>query len=491
MATLCPGLAWGGGDSAKFAIWVHTLHLGYGLCDHPLYIVAAKLFSSCLPSNLSLTYKLNIFSAVCASLTLTILCRLASISTDSLTAGITAASAFMVSHTFWMHAVLTEVYTLHTLLLTAMLYALCRWHKSPHDRWLLAASFLFGLGISNHALIVLCLPGCVFFVAGQWVRRKRTLSVRLLLLISFWCLFGASLIEALVLKECFHHGSLEQCKTVFASIFGSGVITELRPSISKTFLTIGYLGYQFPIIGIILGVIGIHSMVFKLRDAYPLMLVTLLGIYILFPICYKVRDHYQFAISAYLCFALCIAFGIKALYQRFMSSPVGPLLSPWILICSIVMLPCFVYYGTAAVCDRWNIDIAQARSIPYRNNNWYFLWPPKNGDNSASRYAQETLAIVESNALIVGDYTPIMVLRYYQLVEGKRPDVMTAIGMVGEQLRIIRENLCSRPVYVATIETKPSLIGTNMYLSYQHLDDFMITAAPPVFKISLKTNSSF
>lgn len=485
VATLCPELAWGGGDSAKFAIWVKNFFLGYDPCDHPLYIVAAKLFSF-LPLHASLAYKLNLFSAACGALTVLLAYLLACSLTLSATAALCGAVALAFSHTFWMHAVLTEVYTLHTAILLALLYALYRWHTQNNDRWLLAACFFLGFGFSNHGLILFTLPGCGLFVISCWAKKRIFPGARLLFLMLLSAVAGASLILALALQDCLRAGSLKNCMAVFSGLLGAGSLADMHLSASKAGLMLAYLFYQFPCAGFLLGISGIYTALSRSTNTYTLMLAILFFTYFMFPVSYSVRDSYQFAISAYVCFALFVSLGVQnlqaLLFRRFSCLR----MFPWACIALLTALPCITYYGAPAVCDRFGIDLLNARTLPYRDNNRYFLLPPKNGDLGAHRYGTAALAAVEPNAVIVGDYTPIMVIQYFQEVKGTRRDIDTRIGLAEAQLREIRENIGRRPVYVAALETNPALAAGNMYLSMRHLNEFTVMAAPPVFRILQK-----
>ena len=84
------------------------------------------------------------------------------------------------------------------------------------------------------------------------------------------------------------------------------------------------------------------------------------------------------------------------------------------------------YMAVPAAANALGIDLVQARSLPYRDNQTYFLNPNKHGEDGARRFATEAFQVARPSAVIFADYTPYSVLRYVQLVEGVRPDVLSA-----------------------------------------------------------------
>ena len=108
--TLAPTII--GGDSSAFCLSVHHLNLSFGSADdHPLYLILGKLFSF-LPFELS--YSLNLMSAVFGSLTVFLVFLVIKHITRSNPAAFFGSFSLMVSHAFWLHCVIAEVYTLHT-----------------------------------------------------------------------------------------------------------------------------------------------------------------------------------------------------------------------------------------------------------------------------------------------------------------------------------------------------------------------------------------
>jgi hypothetical protein len=118
----------------------------------------------------------------------------------SVAACVMAGLLFACSRTLWNYATITEVYTLNTLLISIICFLMFRWRRrilgdriasgkplpsgdvaSAHDRWLYAASFVFGLAMGVHhvsvavtlpafALLVLATEGFRFFASKRLLK---------------------------------------------------------------------------------------------------------------------------------------------------------------------------------------------------------------------------------------------------------------------------------------------------------------------------------
>jgi hypothetical protein len=106
--TLAPGVIWG--DSASLAVQVHEQEFFFGTAgDHPLFVFLGLAFAR-LPGELA--RNLNLLSAVCAALAVAVVFLVGQALGSSVLSGAVAAAALAFSHAFWLHAVITEVYTL-------------------------------------------------------------------------------------------------------------------------------------------------------------------------------------------------------------------------------------------------------------------------------------------------------------------------------------------------------------------------------------------
>ncbi|HSJ54487.1 MAG TPA: DUF2723 domain-containing protein, partial [Anaerolineae bacterium] len=174
-------------DSAEFSAAVHVLGI-VRATGYPLYLLLGKAFAILLPVG-DVAFRLNVMSALCGAGTVVLLYHLARRLVGMRAAALAAALLFGFSYYFWAQAVVAEVYTLHTLLLCALLLLLLHWESRRADGLLAAASLLYGLSLGNHLSSILVAPGLVAFVLA--VGGREVLAPRRLLVLA--CLFFAGL----------------------------------------------------------------------------------------------------------------------------------------------------------------------------------------------------------------------------------------------------------------------------------------------------------
>jgi len=69
--------------------------------------------------------------------------------------GVVSSLLFAFTPIMWSQAIIVEVYSLNAFFLTLILLFIYMWIQRPSDRTLLAAAFLFGLGLTNYQVILL------------------------------------------------------------------------------------------------------------------------------------------------------------------------------------------------------------------------------------------------------------------------------------------------------------------------------------------------
>jgi hypothetical protein len=97
------------------------------------------------------------------------------------------------------------------------------------------------------------------------------------------------------------------------------------------------------------------------------------------------------------------------------------------LLAMVLTILCLVnptaYFLTWKAGDALRIDLSRARSLEGRNNNEYFVWPPKRDDFQPRIMALRRLESAPMGGLVIADYTIFSTLKYVQLAEGIRGDV--------------------------------------------------------------------
>ncbi|MBI5410260.1 MAG: DUF2723 domain-containing protein [Nitrospirae bacterium] len=445
--TLAPTVIWG--DSARFALEVKNLYLGYSADSHPLFIVLGKAFSF-LPFELA--YSLNLLAAVSASAAVFLVYLILIEITRSKISAVVGALALCVSHAFWLHAVTAEVYDLNAAFVAAVILCLLKWRKDPDRRApLYAAALLFGLGMTNHRIILIDLIGIVIFVLVtdfKIIKRGRAL---LSVFISFFA--GSLLLVYVIIQKM-----LDKPVTVVADTFSAegykDAVVKYSPKILEEIgMYLSYLFYQFPLAGFILGLAGIVAL---FRKDKKLALLFCLLIIMNWLLLFKLgpsygHSKYTFYISAYTVFSILIGYGFFSLKNYLEDKGRSVEKLSLITAASVVLLPALLYNVTPHLTKRLGIDLLHARPVPYRDNDEFFLNPSKRGYTGAERYAKEAFETASAGSVIISDYTPYTVLKYLQDVKGVRTDVLLIriAGHGGVIPKILSEYSGKRDIYLA------------------------------------------
>jgi hypothetical protein len=160
-ATLAPSVL--PADSGEFQLVSAVLGIAHPP-GYPLYTMLGRLFTLFTPSHAA--YGVNLLSAVCAALTLTLLVWTVRHLTGSTAAALVAAGALGLSTTFWAQATTANIRSLTTLLTMACLALLLRWGRAPSPGRLAAFAFVFGLAVGHHASLgLLGIPFALYVLA--------------------------------------------------------------------------------------------------------------------------------------------------------------------------------------------------------------------------------------------------------------------------------------------------------------------------------------
>ena len=134
-----------------------------GPTGEPTWVMLTHLFTY-LPFG-DVAYRANLSSAVYASVAVGLVFWAGWLLSRRLAAAVTGALAFGLGTTFWSQAVITEIYTLNTVMIMLPIIALLFWRERRQNRYLLLASFLMGFALTNHLTSGLVLPTAFLFVA--------------------------------------------------------------------------------------------------------------------------------------------------------------------------------------------------------------------------------------------------------------------------------------------------------------------------------------
>jgi hypothetical protein len=359
-----------------------------------------------------------------------------------------------------------EVYTLFTFLLLLAVILLDRYEDNGRFGFLLACAFVLGLGISNHLLAGLALLALPLYLL--LMRRSPSAYISqpvhlLWLLLAFLAGLLPYLVQFLRLLRTFS----------FAEIFGPAAgVTFLQGSLASSpagILESGIsylllLFYNFLIIGVIVGLYGW----WKGRGLYPGLWAkafAFYGVYLIFGLVYRVSDQFAFFLGAHLFWAVAVAMGIARLATKAVSGSQRKYL--FAALSLPILLTPLLYSATGDLMRAGGVS-EDAFGIPQigtgvRDGLAYYVDPNKAGDVSALIFGYETLANLPPDSAVIAqwytDTDEYFVLRYFQVVEAKRPDITLLgwptedpfvfdPGLVSEAINV---NLASKPLYLASL----------------------------------------
>jgi hypothetical protein len=433
-------------DSAEFAIGVHTLGIVHAT-GYPLYLLLGRALTTILPFA-DLGYELNLLSALYAGLTLLgVTWGVAQLTAREQPGarwgaygGAVAALCLGFSYYFWAVAVIAEVYTLQTFLLSMALGCLLRWESTSQLRWLVAFALFYSLCFANHISIGLTLPALLWYVARRRSKFKevgrRLLHALPAVLVGplFYLYFPlryrvteynlAGTYDALGRFVPVDLGSWQGMWWLLSGqmfrtmVFGytwSEAVRELGAFLHQFWGN--FLG-----LGIVIGVIGIASL-WRRHKSWTGTLLIMFGAHALFFVNYRAVDKALMFLPCYLLWAYFMGAGFTWLLEWVESTggfkPIFNL--SWSLL--LVLALYLVNYAYVDLSD----------------------------DYRARSRAEAFLDKADPDALVVGWWTEVTPIQYLQYVEGERADldIINRLMISDEALwQLVAAERESRTVYL-------------------------------------------
>jgi hypothetical protein len=448
-------------DSAELITGAYTLGIVHSP-GYPLYLIIANVISRIPFATVPL--KVNAFSALAASSAVVLIFYAGMKLSNSLWSSALAASFVAFSRLVWSQAVLAEVYSLNLLLIACVSLAALVWNENPRTKTLLLLLFFFGLSLTHHPSALLLGPGILLLIIVKWRRNQLSWRPAFLAL----ALFALPLMLYLYIPIRFQaNPSLNYVGDYFnrnlttidgvlwmisgrmfaQEIFGRGLAEGLSQLMQLNInLWLNLFGG-----GAILTIIGFWT-IRKHKGLSAFFIVSLSAILVFFAF-YNVSDNAQMIAPTLVLIAPLLAIGLHR-FSHLMLTPSRQSRLNLPVIQTIITLSTI----TILVATNWN----------YAN---------RRDDAHAYSFAQQVMANVEENALILAQWTSATPLEYLQIVEGQRPDVeildrgLLALGVRDRIAQLefpltpdyetiilsrIDEALQSRPVYV--IEEDPIIM---------------------------------
>ncbi|MDW8319167.1 MAG: DUF2723 domain-containing protein [Anaerolineae bacterium] len=162
--TLAPTVATVFDDSLEFQVVLPTLGIAHPT-GYPLYTLVGWLFSRFVPLG-DPAYRVNLLSAVAAAAAVGVLYLAARRVGSSRLAAAACCSLFAAGSVWWSQATIAEVYALHGLLVAVLLWLALG--QGPR-RWTPIA-FVFGLGLAHHRTTLLLAPALAVLYVWEATR---------------------------------------------------------------------------------------------------------------------------------------------------------------------------------------------------------------------------------------------------------------------------------------------------------------------------------
>jgi hypothetical protein len=468
--TLAPTV--GQHDTFEFQVLSYQLGIAHPT-GYPLYVVLGKLFTLIPLGNVA--YRVNLSSAVFASLSVLVLYYVIERSTGDRLAAALGGLTFAFSYAFWSQAVEAEVYALNALFVSVVIYLLWRCFRGasgPGDaplnssplpetdarqqRWsgadrqallITLTCFVYGLSLTHHRTMLLLAPAMAIYallhrpwhllhprrlLAGCTAFVAPVIGVHLFIPLRWWQIHGQPM--------AWHDFADLVLGTRFAAALRWDAILH---DAERMAILLRSLLEQYPAPALMLAVIGLLSLLWK-RKTQPdgsgwtegLFLLLAFGGYAAFGLAYDVPDVSLFLIPASLVLAAALGIGISSLRRG-----ADTLLARWhrlppsarrkltgsVTLTLVGLLPLGLISTNLP-----NVD----KSDAFASYDWgkYVL--------------QQDLP---SGAVILADSEKMAPLHYLQTVERLRPDTETGVfpDEATNRAEVGRRLSEGRPVFLA------------------------------------------
>ncbi len=509
--TLCPTLNFI--DSGELATVAYTLGVAHPT-GYPLFTLIGWLFTH-LPLGGSVIYRLNLMAAILCSVGLIFYSKFLSYilavvwEKHDQSGGTSARTRFYertlptlfgtlllaFSETYWSQALAVEVYSLHVLLLSLVLYVFVRGvvpalgpikgkgePKEGNTLLLAAFAFVLGLSFTNHMTTIFLAPAFLYLYFAAFGFRKE--AWRLIGAMALPFLAGLSVYLYLPLRAAGHPlmnwGNPVTWEAFFrhtsAKQYSVWLFSSMDTAQRQLAYFLGCLGPEFFYIGVALAVLGAWSLFRRHRTLFVFTVLLFLGC-VLYAINYDIHDIDSYFLVAYLTIALWASFGFRQLIAVVTSQEARTVLVGAALVTivgeGVVNAPKVTLHDMTLVED-YTRDVFQSvgPNAVVLTYQWdYFV--------SASYYAQHVdrsrtdVVVIDKELLRRSWYYPQLEREHPWLIAQSRPEVDAFLVELrkfenslpySSQLiefryaavirSFIERNMATKPVY-ATPEVEP------------------------------------
>ncbi len=467
------------GDSGEFQYMASILGVPHS-SGYPLYILLGKLFTF-FPLG-DVAYRVNLLSVVCAALAVPLVYAVARRVIGARVPAVLATLIFALIPSMWGGALETKPYSLHLLLGVLALLLALRWHAAGMPRDFYALALVFGLGLTNHHVILFTAPA---FVLVVWLNRARLnrkmFALGALLALAPLLLYGYLPLRANYFISQQNPDNLKLYGREDAILKGTvtaywintpqaflGFVTGLDNSYklgftsnteqaSRTDVAGSLLLQQFGALGLALAALG--AVISFQRDRRLFAILAVYGGGVAFIAFYLrgISTVYYFSL-AYFILAVWIGFWLDALMQW---SRRAPRAAPAVIALAALALP------------------LSALAANYPRLDESANYAPRD-------YAQAVLNDhLAPNAVVLAPWEVSQPMRYFQFVENQRPDLLIAnvSPVLDRQFFTLLENAHTqnRPFY--WVQFTPEVTTPGVPRSVQAVPLPLLQAPQPRYRL--------
>ncbi len=155
-----------GGDSGDLVTAAYQMGIPHPP-GYPLYTFLSWLLTH-LPF-FTVAWRVGILSSLPHGAVVSLLYLLVFRLTKRRMVALFSALALFGNYLFFLYAVTPEVFALFDLFLILLVYLLIAWRRTKHTKYLAWASFVFGLSLTHHHVMLFFVPAIIYWV---WINKK-------------------------------------------------------------------------------------------------------------------------------------------------------------------------------------------------------------------------------------------------------------------------------------------------------------------------------
>lgn len=344
------------------------------------------------------------------------------------------------SKTFWFQSTSVEVYSLHLLLLSIILYQsflIANNEITTRKDWLKLAFFI-ALGFGNHLTTFLILPALAYlFIKKEGINKNSLITFSLsslIFILTFVLLYSVLVVRALS-KPLINWGNPINLENLIRHISGFQyqvwMFSSSEAAKKQLIYFITNLPAEFAYLSFIIGLIGILTTAKLLKHNYVFILIFFIST-IIYSINYDINDIDSYFLGAFISFSFLVVFALTKFLQNYLQDNTKFEL--------IFILPLF--------------------QLIFNFNNIN-----QSGNFSINDYTNSILKDSEKNAMIISYQWDFFVspFYYYRYVENKRPDLI-----------VIDKELLRRSWYYNQLEVNYKNIFKNLELDVKEFKKALV-----------------